>query len=611
MDKRTLLGTLLIAMLLVFIFKQNADEAQLKAKENTETEQVESEIDSTEKIETEKESIKIEISENDSASLAKAKFASQNTYGIFFENVKGEEKTISIENNKIRIDFSSKGAQIKKVELKEFKKWDKTPLYLIDNSQEFNFVLTTKDGKKIDSKDLFFDIEKIDDKTISLKVKVSENKYLEQKFSLKDDSYFVDFDLNFVNLAQELQDELEAEWNLTVLRQEKELSVEKIKSSVYWRDLENKEVDKLSMSGSDDDKIPASDWLAYTSQFFNATFLTENNIKSGTVEIIKDKDDTTRVADCISNIEFKELENQNFQYFFGPNDYILLKSYDKDLEQLVELSANFFLFNWVKYITKGVFIPMFHFLEKFTSNYGIIIIILTLIIRMAMMPLTFKSYVSMAKTRLLKPELDALREKYKDDQSKFASEQMKLYQSTGVSMFGGCLPMLLQMPFFLAMFYFFPSSIELRQESFLWATDLSSYDVLFSIPKLPILGSHISGFTLLMTISSLAMAKFNPQMQNQSTQPGMEMMKYMPYIFPFFLFFMFNSWAAALTLYYFVSNMATLGQQLFINKFMINEKKLKAKIEANKKKKPKKGGFRQKLEKIQEQQKLQKQGKKK
>jgi len=221
---------------------------------------------------------------------------------------------------------------------------------------------------------------------------------------------------------------------------------------------------------------------------------------------------------------------------------------------------------------------------------------------MAMMPLTFKSYVSTAKTKLLKPELDELKEKYKDDQATFAQEQMKLYKSAGVSMFGGCLPMLLQMPFFLAMYYALPSFIELRQQAFLWATDLSSYDVLFHIPTVPMLGDHVSGFTLLMTLSSLAMAKFNPQMQNQSTQPGMEMMKYMPYFFPIMLFFMFNSWAAALTLYYFTSNLITLGQQLYINKFMIDEDKLMAQIEANKKKKPKKGGFRDKLAEIQKQQ---------
>ena len=577
----------------MFIFKQNADLAKAQSEEKALTEQDAIVNNITEDIiEENPETI---IAADDSASLAKAKLASQNTYGIFFENTNGKEETVSIENDLINIEFSSKGAQIKKVQLKTFKKWDKTPLYLIDNSQVLNFVLTTKDNKTINSKDLFYSVEKIDDKTVSLKVKVSENKYLEQLYSLEDGSYFVDFDMNFVNLKQDLQDDFSADWNYTVIQQEKELKIEKMKSSIYWREIEDKKVEKLSMTSSDKEDFPASEWVAFTDQFFNTTFLTENNIKKGSAEIIKDSDDTSKVANYITQIEFNGLDNYNFQYYFGPNDYKLLKSFDNGQQYLVELSSTFFLFNWVKYITKGVFIPLFHFLEKFTSNYGLIIILLTLIIRMAMMPLTFKSYVSTAKTKLLRPELDALKLKYKDDQQKFAAEQMKLYQSTGVSMFGGCLPMLLQMPFFLAMFYFFPSSIELRQESFLWATDLSSYDVLFSIPKLPILGSHVSGFTLLMTISSLAMARFNPQMQNQSTQPGMEMMKYMPYIFPFFLFFMFNSWAAALTLYYFVSNLVTLSQQLFINKFMINEEKLMAQIEANKKKKPKKGGFRQKL----------------
>ena len=230
------------------------------------------------------------------------------------------------------------------------------------------------------------------------------------------------------------------------------------------------------------------------------------------------------------------------------------------------------------------------------------------------MPLTFKSYLSTAKTKVLKPELDALKEKFGDDSAGYSKAQMELYSKTGVSMFGGCLPMLLQMPFLLAMFYFFPSSIELRQESFLWAQDLSSFDTVSFLTwskNIPLLGQHLSIFTLLMTASSLLMAKFNPQMASQPSQPGMEMMKYMPYIFPFFLLFLFNSFPAALTYYYFLSNMITFGQQWVINKFFIDEEKLKEQIEENKKKPVKKSKWASKMEEVYKQQELKQQKKKK
>lgn len=272
---------------------------------------------------------------------------------------------------------------------------------------------------------------------------------------------------------------------------------------------------------------------------------------------------------------------------------------------MVELGYDFFLFRWIKYINAYMIIPIFNTLEKFISSYGIIILILTLVIKLLLMPLTFKSYVSAAKTKVLKPELEALKAKYGDDQAGYSRAQMELYQKAGVSMFGGCLPMLLQFPFLVAMFFFFPSSIELRQESFLWAADLSNYDtipLLTFAHSLPIIGNHISIFAVLMTLSSFLMAIFNPQMNSQPSQPGMEMMKYMPYVFPFFLFFLFNSFPAALTYYYFLSNMITFGQQLLINKFMIDEDKLKAQIEENKKKPVKKSKFAEKMEEIYKQQ---------
>lgn len=608
MNKNTLIGTILISILIMWYVSNSAKTAEKQAEKKVETVQKAEKItEEKSKVETLKQQL-IQVIDKDSTALNEAELEAKKEFGSFYKSIVGTEQITTLENNLLKIEISNKGAQIQKVTLKNFTTWDKKPLILINNSQTLNLSLASKEtNKNIETKDLFFNIEKLSDNKISLKLKANDQSYIEQIYALNDDSYFLDFDINFVNLDQIVangNNNIKADWFYTVLKQEKGLDFEKQKSTIYWKQTDS-EVMNLSPGTSKEESIVASEWIAFKDQFFNTTLLTDNNIAKGNIKSTFIKEDSLNVAQYNAQFDFTQKEDNTLKlaFFFGPNDYKMLKSYNKGQEEIVELSTNFFLFKWVKYVTKWVVIPIFRFLDGFNLNYGIIIILLTFIIRTALMPLTWSSYVSTAKTKLLKPELDSLREKYKDDQQKFAAEQMKLYQKTGVSMFGGCLPMLLQMPFFLAMFYFFPSSIELRQQSFLWATDLSTYDVLFNLPfNIPIYGAHVSGFTLLMTISSLVAAKFNPQMQNNNLQPGMEVMKYMPYIFPFFLMILFNSWSGALTFYYFVSNLITLGQQVFINKFMIDENKLKLQIEENRKKPQKQGGFRSKMEELYKQQ---------
>lgn len=605
MNKNTIIGTLLITVLIMFYVGNSAKTAEKQATEKVETEVKTKEIV---KVAKEKETIIEEFSNlevADSSIVSEVEEKAKSEFGEFYQNIRGTEKTVVLENNLVKIEISNRGAQITNVELKEFLTWDKKPLDLIKNTQSLNLQLSTVSKPNgLDLENLFFEISQEDKNSVSLKLKLSENKYFEQTYSLNDDSYFLDFDINLVNLENIVlnnKNQLKAQWNYEVIQQEKGLKFERTKANIYYKKNDGEIAYLKSAGRSDEIEFKELAFIAFKDQFFNATLLSDGIFREGKLKTTFNNNDTTEVAMYYADIVFEQdnASKYELQYFFGPNDYKLLKTYDKDLEEIVELSSPFFLFRWVKHITKWVIIPIFSFLDGFNLNYGIIIILLTLIIRMALMPLTFKSYVSTAKTKLLKPELDLLKEKYKDDQQKFAAEQMKLYKNTEVSMFGGCLPMLLQMPFFLSMFYFFPSSIELRQQSFLWANDLSTYDVLFNLPfTIPIYGAHVSGFTLLMTISSLIMARFNPQMQNNNLQPGMEMMKYMPYIFPFFLLIIFNQFSSALTLYYFVSNMVTLGQQLFINKFMIDEEKLMMQIEANKKKPKKTGGFAAKLEEL-------------
>lgn len=619
MNKNTIIGTLLISVLIMWYMSNSISENEKAAAEQAQIEAIEQQAKA--QAEQEQQVIEqLEIAEttNDSISLSKAEEKAKAEFGAFYKHIKGEEKEIVLENELLKVTLTNKGAQVKQVELKDFTTWQKTPLLLINNTQQLNFKFISHNGQLIETENLYFDVEKTSENTISFKVKAADGKYYEHLFSLNEDSYFLDFDIHFVRLEDYLHPnniDLSADWTYNVIQQEKGLSFEKQKSTIYWRKNDG-EVEKLSEGSSKTEDFTASEWIAFKDQFFNTTLLSEGDFEDGKLSSTFNSDDTSKVANYFAEINFtksrKKANAHNLQFFFGPNDYKMLKGLGRGQEEVVELGSTFFLFAWVKYIAKGVILPIFHFLDGFNLNYGIIIILLTFIIRMALMPLTFKSYVSSAKTKLLKPELDALKEKYKDDQQKFAAEQMKLYQKAGVSMFGGCLPMLLQMPFFLAMFYFFPSSIELRQQSFLWATDLSTYDVLFNLPfHIPIYGAHVSGFTLLMTISSIVMARFNPQMQNQNIQPGMEMLKYMPYIFPIFLMLMFNSWSAALTFYYFISNLITLGQQLFIHKFMIDEDKLRLQLEENKKKPVKKGSFRARMDELYKQQQLEQQKQKK
>lgn len=604
--------SVLVYLLLLRVFKSDKTEAQ--DQEQTITEQIDSsKLTNGANTALVSEDSLIVMTSEDSLAFASAQDqALVATYGAFAAFSEGEEETLSIENELIKISFNTKGAQVATVELKEFKTFDKQALLLIDKSQLLSYDLNLASGQKVATKDLYFEVNASENAAV-FSADLGNGEALEITYSLKENSYLVDYDVELKGLQKILNPEdttINLTWNYYSIKQEQDIASEKTKSTAYWKMFEG-DVEHLGIGKSKDEDVENPlNWLSYKQRFFNTSLINNLGFESAQLSTIVDSKDSSKVAEYSSSLALaysskESMQLYSMQFFFGPNNYKLLKDLDNDMHEVVELSADFFLFRWVKWINAWVIIPLFNLLEKAFSSYGIIIFIMTLIIKLLLMPLTFKSYVSTAKTKLLKPELDALREQYGEDQAGYAKAQMELYSKAGVSMFGGCLPMLLQMPFLLAMFYFFPSSIELRQESFLWAQDLSSFDTipLLTFSKsIPLIGSHISIFTILMTISSLVMAKFNPQMQSQPSQPGMEMMKYMPYIFPFFLFFLFNSFPAALTYYYFLSNMITFGQQILINKFFIDEEKLHKQLEENKKKPVKKSSWASKMEEIYKQQ---------
>lgn len=612
-NKNTLIGILLISVLIMLLMYNSAVKRQLELEKETKEFVLEEKIEKTQPIGdttfNEIENVEEDI-ELDSLALAEKELeATAQKFGAFANITSGEETLLTLENELIKVIVNNKGAQVSEVELKEFKNFEQKELILIDNSSKLNFSFKTSDGKTINTSELYFEAKQLSTNKISFKANVDPTKYIEYIYTLEPKSYLVDFDLKLNNLSQIISEEsIKVNWNYKALTQEQSLEREKQKSTIFYK-MNNGDVEHLSAGASKNDKPKDGlEWVAFKQQFFNTALLSKGDFINSAIESTIDLKDSSIVANFAANFELAYIPTDNLneyelQYFFGPNNFKMLKKMGRGMEEVVELSYDFILFRWVKYINKWIILPIFNTVEKVFSNYGIVILIMTLIIKLLLMPLTFKSYVSTAKQKLLKPELDELRAKFKDDQQGFASAQMQLYQKTGVSMFGGCLPMLLQMPFLLAMFYFFPSSIELRQQSFLWAADLSTYDNILNLPfTIPLYGNHVSLFTILMTISSLFAAKYNTQMQAQPTQPGMEMMKYMPFVFPFFLMFLFNSWPAALTYYYFLSNVITLGQQFLINRFFINEDKLREQIETYKKNPKKKSGFASKMEDIYKQQ---------
>ena len=351
------------------------------------------------------------------------------------------------------------------------------------------------------------------------------------------------------------------------------------------------------------------DWLSAKQQFFNVTLrgTKGTSFKDGKLSLdIPDANESIVKVATVENIQLDfrrgaDSVAYNFEWIFAPNDYGLMHAYGQEMERITR--PKFWFVNWMfNFILDHLFTPLFAWLEGMNLGYGLIILIMTILIKMALSPLTFKSYLSQAKMRVLKPEMDAIKEKHEGDQSKISQATMELYRRTGVNPMSGCLPMVVQMPFLLAMFYFFPSAIELRGESFLWANDLSTYDDLIQFPFSILGSSHLSLFTLLFSLSSLGTAWVNLKTQGNNMQAGMEFMKYLPFIFPIVMLFIFNSFPAGLTYYYFLSTTFTLIQQLVIKQFFVDEDKIRARLVAKKAKPRKKGGFWDRLQEAQKKQ---------
>jgi YidC/Oxa1 family membrane protein insertase len=644
-DKNSIIGLVLIgAILLIFSVITQPTEEEIKAKEEKDKQ-----IAKTEKAAKIKDTAKIISPEIDTNNITSennlssdvspiqdsiSKQNSKESFGNFSAALNGEEKEYVIENEKIKVSISNKGGRVSSVELKGFHTYDSLPLILFHkDSSEFYVDFIMNDGisgnKEIKTDSLYFETEnqsfKVSDKSSkSLSMKLfygSPDKYIEYKYTLAGNSYTVDFELNTVGLNTIIPKGFNylLHWSMSTPNQEKTIKNQGNISTIYYQ-YSNKEWDYISpMSYEKESMITEVEWIMFKQQYFNSTLIAKDKPfnSDSDIETINIPEGTSEnyVQGMSANIAipYNGAKNESFamQYYFGPNKYEELKEIGVGIENSID-------FGWpvIKQVNKYVIRNVFTFLNNTGMNIGLTILLLTLIIKTILFPITWKTYLSSAKMKVLKPEIAELTEKFKNDAVKKQQATMALYRQTGVNPLAGCIPMLIQMPILFALFRFFPATFDLRQKSFLWAEDLSTYDSIYELGfNIPMYGDHISLFTLLMAISMIFYTKVNSQMTSGMGGDNNMMasqMKIMTYLMPVMMLVFFNSYAAGLSFYYLIANVITIFQQYAIKKWFVDEDKLHAKIQANKSKKKKKSGFSAKLEqRMKEAQEMQKKRKKK
>lgn len=522
----------------------------------------------------------------------------------------GTEDLITLENEKIIATISTKGGRIKSVELKNEENFNGRPLLLFEgNDNKFGLEFNIP-GKAIQTNNLFFtpqggniSVSGTDKQSLTMRLNYNENQYIDYVYTLAGDSYNVGLDIRTSGIHDVVDvnsKSLVLHWQTTFNQKEKNIASEREKSTIFYKEA-NGDIEHLSESKDDSEKLEENvNWIAFKQHYFSNILSSKDGFKTPELSVALSTNDTVvKVYSAKTELEFAGKDEQySFNFFFGPNQYNVLKAEGNDYNKIINMG-------WgpISWINRFITVPVFDFLDTFNMSYGLVILILTVLLKAAMFPLTYRSYISMAKMRVLKPELDVLKEKVGEDNPMLLQqEQMKLYKQAGVNPLGGCLPLLLQMPFTLAFFFFFPNLFELRGESFLWVKDLSTYDAPISFPPLPLLGTdHISLMCVLMTITTLLTTWYN---NATSGSAAANQMKYIGYIMPLMFFFLLNNFPAGLNYYYFLSAVFTFLTQLIIRQF-VDDNKILARIEENKKKpkvEKKKSSFQQRMEDMMRQQ---------
>jgi len=514
---------------------------------------------------------------------------------------KFKEEIITLENDKILFEISTSGADINKLLLKDYSNYNDQPLFLVnDNKSIFSYNIPIGRNSIINSRDLNYSAEIIKDKSIlKLTAVIDSQRSLELTYSLEENSSILDFDLRLNDSDRNsTYDQLELVWGKDSFRNSKSIDYENRYTALSYG-FEDEKDSWLSVAGTSNKNINNVNWISFREHFFSSILILNN--ETNNVEISSEDLASNETLDNEFTKRFKaniplSLDSDNdlsFKMYFGPTDYETLKEYNLSLENSVDMGWG--IFGW---LNRFIFFPLFSFLTTYFS-YGISIILMTIIVKVSISPLTYKSYLSQIKMKILKPELEVINEKFKDDAMKKQQETMKLYTKSGANPMSGCLPAFLQMPIFFALFVFFPAAFSLRQKSFLWADDLSSYDSILDLGfYIPLYGDHISLFPILASISIFFYTKMTTgQQMMPASQTGGVNMKVIMYLMPLMMLFFFNNYASGLSLYYFISNLLTIILMLIIKNFIIDDNKILSQIEENKKKPVKVGGFRARLQK--------------
>lgn len=538
-------------------------------------------------------------------------------YGAFAACANGANQTVSLENDLVKIDFSTVGGFVEKATLKKYNLYGSTDPVVLNKTElsRFNVELQSASAKNINTEEMCFAVTAKNDSSVTLSLRAANGGSLDFIYTLPKDEYMMSFKMKADGIGNQLKSfsDVTINWEQQIEQKEKGRTFENRYVQLYYKEVDGG-VDYLSETENDKEDVEEPvKWIGFKDQFFSSIFINgkENNFTSTRLEskISQTKDKSVPMKSFSAEMKLPFNANRgataDFHLYFGPNDYDILYAYDDKLNDDVLLNRIVAIGGGIlRWVNQGITIPLFNFFSSFLSNYGLIILLVTLVIKMLVFPFTRSSYVSMAKMRVLKPQIEEINARIPEDKGmERQQEVMQLYSKAGVNPMGGCLPMLLQMPFLVAMYYFFPSVIALRGQSFLWAEDLSSYDDVIKFgTDLPFIGDHLSLFCVLMTITNVVYMYFNSKMQDTGATQQMPMMKYMMYIMPFMFFFMFNDYGSGLTYYYFVSLLITIIIN-FVVKATVDEKKLLERIKENQKKPQSQSSWMQRMQEMQQKQK--------
>ena len=609
LDINSIIGFVLIFGLIMLMLYQN----------QSSPEELEAEKAKQEQVDVQKNAEEIIVKENTVTEAAQINLQDSTAVANYKNNIGAfgfttpSEATTKLENDLVYLEISNKGGQIIEARMKQFHTYDSIPIYMVkDGNAYFGLNFSTADNRVLNTKDLYFEpslTQSGDNQVLSMKAKVASDKYLEYRYEMKPDDYLVDFTIRSqgMNGVINSNQPIKLEWKLKGIRHNKSVQYENRYTELMYN-YEGGEIDYLSATSSDEEIEEDVQWLSFKQHFFTSILATKKNFKTVDISsenLVEDESKSVKftknfVASIPLALEGGEL-SENLNWYYGPTDIKVLSKYeDYALEDTIYFGWG--IFGW---INRYVFTPFYSFLSSFLP-YGLAIVIMTILVRLVMSPVTYKSYLSQAKMKVLKPEISELGEKYKDNAMKKQQETMKLYGKAGVSPMSGCVPAVLQMPIFYALFMFFPTSFALRQKSFLWADDLSSYDSIAQLPfEIPFYGDHVSLFPILASIAIFFYMMMTTG-QNMPQQPGMPNMKFIMYLMPVMMLFFFNNYASGLSLYYFVSNLITIGIMMVIKNFILDNDKIHAQIQENKKKPKKENKFQKKMREMMEQAEVQK-----